>query len=292
MSFLIREYERGVNEVKYILVFLRNKKAAFGLGMLLFFVIVAIFAPYIAPYSPTYMGFTPLQSPNAQHWLGTTATGQDIFSRVVWGTRLSLFVGIVTGFIATVLAVIMGLTAGYFGGLVDDILTTITNIFLVIPGLPLIIIVAAYMPIKGVGTIIFVISITGWAWGARVLRSQMMTLKNRDFVKASVVVGERPSHIIFADIFPNMLGLVVANFFGASIYAVLSEAGLEFLGLGNSSAVSWGTILYWSQNNQAMLFGLWQWMAVPGLLIALLGMSFALMNFAVDELTNPRLGKR
>jgi len=278
--------------MKYILAFFKNRKAAVGASLFIFFVIVAIFAPYIAPYSPTYMGFTPLQSPNAKHWLGTTATGQDIFSRVVWGTRLSLMVGIIVGLIATTVSVIIGLTAGYFGGKVDDILMTITNIFLVIPGLPLIIILAAYITVKGIWTIIFVISITGWAWGARVLRSQTMTLKNRDFVKASTVVGERSSHIIFSDIFPNMLGLIVANFFGAAIYAVLSEAGLEFLGLGDSSAVSWGTILYWAQNNQAILFGLWQWMAVPGLLIALLGMSFALMNFAVDELTNPRLRKR
>jgi len=278
--------------MKYLLVFLHNKKAAVGICLLLFFVIVAIFAPYIAPYSPTYMGFTPLQMSSRQHLLGTTAIGQDIFSRVIWGTRLSLFVGIIIGLIATMLSVIVGLTAGYFGGLVDDIFMMITNIFLVIPGLPLMIIIAAYITVKGTVTIVFVISITGWAWGARVLRSQAMTLKNRDFVKASIVVGERPSHVIFSDIFPNMLSLVVANFFGVSLYAVLSEAGLEFLGLGDSSAVSWGTILYWSQNNNAMLFGLWQWMVVPGLCIALLGVSFALINFAIDEVTNPRLRKR
>lgn len=278
--------------MKYLLVFLHNKKAAVGICILLFFVIVAIFAPYIAPYSPTYMGFTPLQMSSRQHLLGTTAIGQDIFSRVIWGTRLSLFVGIIIGLIATMVSVIVGLTAGYFGGLVDDILVMITNIFLVIPGLPLMIIIAAYITVKGTVTIVFVISITGWAWGARVLRSQAMTLKNRDFVKASIVVGERPSHVIFSDIFPNMLSLVVANFFGVSLYAVLSEAGLEFLGLGDSSAVSWGTILYWSQNNNAMLFGLWQWMVVPGLCIALLGVSFALINFAIDEVTNPRLRKR
>lgn len=278
--------------MKYLQVFLHNKKAAVGICILLFFVIVAIFAPYIAPYSPTYMGFTPLQMSSRQHLLGTTAIGQDIFSRVIWGTRLSLFVGIIIGLIATVLSVIVGLTAGYFGGLVDDIFMMITNIFLVIPGLPLMIIIAAYITVKGTVTIVFVISITGWAWGARVLRSQAMTLKNRDFVKASIVVGERPSHVIFSDIFPNMLSLVVANFFGVSLYAVLSEAGLEFLGLGDSSAVSWGTILYWSQNNNAMLFGLWQWMVVPGLCIALLGVSFALINFAIDEVTNPRLRKR
>lgn len=278
--------------MKYLLVFLKNKKAATGMAIVLFFVVVALFAPFIAPYSPTAMIFTPLQGPSWHHLLGTTTTGQDIFSRVVWGTRMSLMVGVVTGLIATAIAVLIGLTAGYIGGLTDDILTMITNIFLVIPGLPLIIILSAYIIVKGVWTIIFVISLTGWAWGARVLRAQTMTLKNRDYVKASVVVGEKSSHIIFLDLFPNMLSLIVANFFGATVYAVLSEAGLEFLGLGNSSAVSWGTILYWAQNSQAILFGLWQWMAVPGLLIAVLGMSFALLNFAVDELTNPRLRKR
>lgn len=278
--------------MKYLLVFLKNKKAAVGMGIVLFFVVVALFAPFIAPYSPTAMSFTPLQGPSWQHLLGTTTTGQDIFSRVVWGTRISLMVGVVTGLIATAVAVLVGLTAGYIGGLTDDILMMITNIFLVIPGLPLIIILSAFIIVKGVWTIVFVISLTGWAWGARVLRAQTMTLKNRDYVKASVVVGEKSSHIIFSDIFPNMLSLIVANFFGATVYAVLSEAGLEFLGLGNSSAVSWGTILYWAQNSQSILFGLWQWMAVPGLLIAILGMSFALLNFAVDELTNPRLRKR
>lgn len=278
--------------MKYLLVFLKNKKAAVGLGIVLFFVVVALFAPWIAPYSPNAMSFMPLQGPSWQHLLGTTTTGQDIFSRVVWGTRISLSVGVLTGLIATVVAVLVGLTAGYLGGMVDDILMMITNIFLVVPGLPLIIILSAFIIVKGVWTIIFVISLTGWAWGARVLRAQTMTLKNRDYVKASVVVGEKSSHIIFSDIFPNMLSLIVANFFGATVYAILSEAGLEFLGLGNSSAVSWGTILYWAQNSQSILFGLWQWMAVPGLLIAILGMSFALLNFAVDELTNPRLRKR
>ncbi len=278
--------------MNYVKLFFSNRKSAVGVIIFLMFIAMAIFAPYIAPYSPTYMGFTALEGPSIKHLLGTTAVGQDIFSQVIWGSRMSLMVGIITGAIATTLSVIVGLTSGYVGGLTDDILMTITNIFLVIPGLPLIIIISAFIVVKGMWTIIFVISITGWAWGARTLRSQVLTLKDRDYVKASVVVGEKSSHIIFSDIFPNMMSLIVANFFGASVYAVLSEAGLEFLGLGNSSAVSWGTILYWAQNNQALLFGLWEWAAVPGLLIALLGMSFALMNFAVDEITNPRLRKR
>ncbi|MGC8544492.1 MAG: ABC transporter permease [Athalassotoga sp.] len=278
--------------MNYVKLFFSNRKSTIGVIIFLFFVALAIFAPFIAPYSPSSMAFTPLQGPSWKHWLGTTAVGQDILSQVIWGTRLSLMVGLITGAITTIISVIIGLSSGYLSGLTDDILMTITNIFLVIPGLPLIIIISAFIVVKGVWTIIFVISLTGWAWGARTLRSQVLTLKSRDYVNASVVVGESSSHIIFSDIFPNMLSLVVANFFGAAVYAVLSEAGLEFLGLGDSSAISWGTILYWAQNNQALLFGLWEWAAVPGLLIALLGMSFALMNFAVDEITNPRLRKR
>ncbi len=270
-------------------LFMSNKKALAGAIILLILSLIAIFAPWIAPYSPNTTEFSAGLAPSSTHLLGTTALGQDIFSQIIWGSRLTLLVGIVTGFIASLISVIIGLIAGYFGGRVDDVLSVITNVFLVVPGLPLMIILAAYITVKSVVPIIFVISITGWAWGARVLRSQMMTLKNRDFVKAAKVIGEHPLRIIFFDILPNMLGLIVANFFGAALYAVLSEAGLEFLGLGNVNAITWGTVLYWAQNGQALLLGQWQWMAIPGLLIAILGTSFALLNFAVDEMTNPKL---
>ncbi|NLM53808.1 MAG: ABC transporter permease [Firmicutes bacterium] len=268
---------------------LRNKKALVGAVILLILALVAIFAPLIAPYGPNETRFFPAQPPSREHLLGTTSLGQDIFSQVVWGTRLTLTVGLVTGSLCALISTTIGLVAGYFGGWVDEVLSLITNVFLVLPGLPLMIIIAAYITVQSVVPIVVVISITGWAWGARVLRSQMMTLKNRDYVKAAIIAGESPLRIIFCEIFPNMLGLIVANFFGAALYAVLSEAGLEFLGLGNVNAVTWGTILYWAQNNQAMLMGQWQWMVVPGLLIAILGTSFALLNFAVDEMTNPRL---
>lgn len=266
-----------------------NKKALVGGCILLFLALVAIFAPVIAPYGPNETRFFPSLPPSREHPLGTTSLGQDIFSQVVWGTRLTLTVGLVTGSICALISTTIGLVSGYFGGWVDELLSLITNVFLVLPGLPLMIIIAAYITVQSVIPIIVVISITGWAWGARVLRSQMLTLKNRDYVKAAIVAGEHPLRIIFVEILPNMLGLIVANFFGAALYAVLSEAGLEFLGLGNVNAVTWGTILYWAQNNQAMLLGQWQWMVVPGLLIAILGMSFALLNFAVDEMTNPLL---
>lgn len=268
---------------------LANRKATVGAAVLLFLVLVAVFALYIAPYPPDAMSFPASAPPSAEHLFGTTSLGQDIFSQLVWGSRLTLIVGLLTGAIASTIGVVIGLVAGYFGGWVDDVLSTVTNVFLVVPGPPLMIVIAAYITVKSVTPIILVISITGWAWGAWVLRSQMLTMKNRDFVKAAIVAGEHPLRIIFCEILPKMLGLIVANFFGAALYAVLSEAGLEFLGLGNVNAITWGTTLYWAQNNQAMLLGQWQWMAVPGLLIAILGTSFALLNFAVDEMTKPRL---
>ena len=282
----------GVIDVENIKRFFKIKKAFAGLIILLFFVFIAVFAPIIAPYPKDYMEGLPMMGPSSEHLLGTTSSGQDIFSLVIWGTRPSLFVGIITGLITTIVSVTVGLTAGYFGGLTDDILNLITNIFLVIPGLPLMIIISAYIPVRGTLTIIFVLAFTGWAWGARVLRSQMLSLKNQEFVTSSVILGESSSHIIFKDILPNMLSLIVANFFGSALSAILGEASLEFLGLGNVNAVTWGTMLYWAQNNQALLMGQWQWLTVPGLCIALLGMSFALMNFAVDEITNPKLRRK
>ena len=268
---------------------LHNRKSQLGLALLATFAFVALFAPFIAPASPSEMTFLPFEPPSAQHLLGTTALGQDIFSQLVWGTRLSLLVGLLAGAVATFISVLIGLVAGYYGGWIDEVLSTFTNIFLVIPGLPLLIVIAAYINLSGVLPIIFVIAVTGWAWGARVLRSQMLTLRNRDFVQAAAVAGEGGGRIIFAEILPNMLSLIAANFFGAALFAVLSEAGLEFLGLGDVGITTWGTMLYWAQNNQAFLMGQWAWMVAPGLCIALLGTSFALLNFAIDEITNPKL---
>jgi len=275
--------------MRYINVFLKDRKAFTGLVILLGLAFVAVFAPYLAPYSPHYMGFTPLEPPSLKHLLGTTATGQDVFSRVIWGTRMSLSVGLLVGLFTTAISVALALFSGFFAGIVDGIISLIINVFLVIPPLPLMIVLAAYMPSKGMWTIILVITVTGWAWGARTLRPQVLSLKNRDFVNASVIVGENSFHIIFVDILPHILGLVVANFFGTAMYAVVSEAGLEFIGLGNVNDISWGTILYWAENDQALFFGLWSWLLVPGILIALLGTSMALLNFAVDEIINPKL---
>lgn len=267
----------------------RNPKSLVGLVLLAFFVGVALFAPVIAPHSPKDTSFIPFDPGSAAHPFGTTALGEDVLSQLLWGTRLSLLVGLLAGAIATLISVVVGLVAGYAGGAVDEVLSTVTDIFLVIPGLPLLIIIAAYVNVEGVLPIIFVIAVTGWAWGARVLRAQTLSLRNRDFVQAARVVGEGGFRIVFAEILPNMLPLIAANFFGAALFAVLSEAGLEFLGLGDVGIVTWGTMLYWAQTNQAFLLNQWAWMIAPGVCIALLGTTFALLNFAIDEIANPKL---
>ncbi|CAN5151255.1 hypothetical protein BH11ACT5_BH11ACT5_05470 [soil metagenome] len=266
-----------------------NGKARIGLIILGLFVLFAIFAPLIAPYGASQNGFDRSADPTAAHWLGTTAAGEDVLSQLIWGAQISIFVGLVAGVLSTIIAVLIGLSWGYTRGFGGDVVNFIVNLFLVIPGLPLMIVIAAYLSGGGIAMIITVVVITGWAWGARVLRSQTQSLRSRDFVTAAVFSGERPFRIVFHEILPNMTSLIVGNFFGAATAAILAEAGLEYLGLGDSSVVSWGTMLFWAQNSNALLTGQWSLLFAPGLCIALLATSLTLINFGVDGISNPRL---
>jgi peptide/nickel transport system permease protein len=272
--------------------FRHNHRAMTGASILAVFVVVAVFAPLIVPYSPTAIRFTPLLPPDGHHWLGTTVNGQDIFSQVIWGARASLFVGFACAALISAIQLVMGVFAGYVGGLFDTVASAVTNVFLVLPALPLLIILAAYLQGGSVFVLIAVIVVTGWAWGAKVLRAQAITLRERPFVQASRISGESSWHIVLTHIVPNMLGIIVSNFFGAALFAVLAEAGLEFIGLGNINDVTWGTMLYWAQEGDAILLGQWVWLLVPGLCLALVGTSLGLLNFAVDEIANPRLRRR
>jgi peptide/nickel transport system permease protein len=266
-----------------------NGKARIGLSMLAVFVLLAIFAPVLAPYGARETGFERSADASAAHWLGTTAAGEDVLSQLLFGAQISIFVGLVAGLLSTVIAVLIGLSWGYVRGFGADVINFIVNLFLVIPGLPLMIVIAAYLSGGGIGMIIVVVVVTGWAWGARVLRSQTQSLRSRDFVTAAVFSGERPFRIVFREILPNMTSLIVGNFFGAATAAILAEAGLEFLGLGDSTVVSWGTMLFWAQNSNALLTGQWALLFAPGLCIALLATSLTLINFGVDGISNPRL---
>ena len=268
---------------------LSNRKALAGAAVLVAFTLIAIFAPVISPYDPHALQFEPILGPSRAHLLGTTGNGQDIFSQLMWSTRESLLLAVVAGIMATVIAVVVGVSAAYLGGLWDHVLNLVTDVFLVIPTLPLMIVVAAYAASGGVAVLIAVIVITGWSYGARQLRSQALSLRNREFLEAARVRGERSLYIIVFEVLPNMTSLIVAIFLGAALYAVLAAAGLQFIGLGDTNALSWGTMLYWAQANGALLAGSPLWVLAPGICIALLGAAFALLNYAFDEIANPAL---
>jgi peptide/nickel transport system permease protein len=266
-----------------------SRKALAGGALLAVFTFVAVFAPILAPYDPHALAFDPILGPSPAHLLGTTGNGQDIFSQLLWSTRESLLLAVIAGVVATAVSVLIGVTAAYLGGMWDHLLDLFTDVFLVIPTLPLMIIIAAYARNHGVGVLIGVIVVTGWSYGARQLRSQALALRNREFLEAARVRGERVSYIIVFEVLPNMTSLIVAIFLGAALYAVLAAAGLQFIGLGDSNDLSWGTMLYWAQQNGALNAGAPLWVLAPGLCIALLGAAFALINYAFDEIANPAL---
>jgi peptide/nickel transport system permease protein len=269
-----------------------NGKARIGMVILALDILIAIFAPLLAPHSPTATTFQPYKGPNGTNLFGTTGNGQDVFSQMLYGARVSLLVGLGAGLAATTVAVVIGLISGYRPGVVDEVLGFFTNLALVIPGVPLMIILAAYVPSRSVWTIVIVVAVTSWATGARVIRSQAATLRAREFVTSATFSGERLGRVVFREILPNMTSLVAGSFFAAATAAVMAEASLEFLGLGNPSTVSWGTILYYAQQQNALLTGQWVLVFAPGLAIALLAVSFTLINFGVDALSNPRLREK
>ncbi|HUC18894.1 MAG TPA: ABC transporter permease [Acetobacteraceae bacterium] len=268
---------------------LSNRKAMAGAIMLAIFIIMALVPGLIAPGTPGAELYPPGQGASFDHLLGTTSYGQDIFTQFIWGARASLVIAVVAGLLSTILSALIGVAAGYLPGMPDGILSLITDVFLVIPAFPLVVVIAAYSKSGGNLTIIAVLVVTGWAYGARQLRAQVLSLRNRDFLVAARLRGERTLRIIVSEILPNMTSLLVANFLGASVYAILTAAGLQFIGLGNVNTDSWGTMLYWAQNNEALQAGLPLWAIAPGFGIALLGGAFALLNYAFDEISNPAL---
>ncbi|MDQ3167976.1 MAG: ABC transporter permease [Chloroflexota bacterium] len=266
-----------------------NRKSRVGLVMLAIFLIVAVFAPLFSPHDPRSNDFAPNLDPGSGHLLGTTTKGEDIFSQLVYGARTSLIVGVVGGLLATAIALVIGLTAGYLGGTVNEVLTFFINLALVVPILPLIALLSAYAPGQGLWVVILIIGLTGWASGARLKKAQILTLRSRDYITAAVFAGEGLWQVIFREIMPNMISLVVVGFMGSAMGAIGAEAGLAFLGFGNPETISWGTMSYWANNQGALVTGQWAWLLAPGLALSFLIMALTLVNFGVDALGNPQL---
>jgi peptide/nickel transport system permease protein len=268
-----------------------NGKALAGFVLLALFTLLAIFPWVIAKDNPSAEIYKASLGPSAAHLFGTTSYGQDLFAQAVWGTRETLIIAVVSGVLSTFLSVIMGLAAGYLGGAWDSVLNFITDVLLVVPTFPLLIIIVAYLPKVGVPGLIAVLVITGYSYGARQLRAQTLSVRSRDYLEAARVRGERRLYVIMVEIIPSMTSLIVATFLGTAVYNVLAAAGLQFLGFGDPSSVSWGTMLYWAENNEALQTGQYLWAIVPGALIALLGAAFVLINYAFDEISNPALAR-
>ena len=272
---------------RWIKGILSNRKALVGVAIINIFIGIAVVGPFLTQDPNAFLG-SPLSPPSLENLFGTNGQGQDVLAQTIIGARQTLLVGFSVGILVVLIGSIIGAIAGYYGGYVDDMLSLFINIFLVMPGLPLMVILASWLP-PGPLTLSGVLIVTGWAWNARVIRSQMMTLRKRDFVYASIVSGEQNIRIIMIEIMPRMLSLLASSFIGASIYAIGAQVGLEFLGLGDVSTVTWGTNLYWASNDMALLTGSW-WTFIPtGLSIAIVSFALTLINFGIDEVSNPRL---
>lgn len=280
--------QAGKQRSGFIWQLLENRKASVGAVLILLFVLMGLFGPLLVSVDPSAFVGPPHQPPSSEYFLGTTGQGQDVLAQTIAGARTSLAVGFLTGFAVMAIGALVGMTAGFFGGWLDSVLSFITNVFLIIPGLPMAVVIAAYLQ-PGPVTIGLVLVITGWAWNARMLRSQILSLREKDFVQAAIVSGEGRLRIIFREILPNMTSLLMSGFISATVYAIGAQVGLEFLGIGDVSTVTWGTNLYWASNNAALLTGAW-WTVVPtGVCVALVGFALVLVNYAIDEITNPRL---
>ncbi|MDX6230058.1 MAG: peptide/nickel transport system permease protein [Frankiales bacterium] len=275
----------------------KSKKMLAGLVILGFYVVMGVIGPWIAPYDPNALGDLTgpggTQSPGGHHLLGQTTIGNDIFSQLLAGTRPTIEVAFLSGVIATALAIVIGITAGYMGGFVDEVLSLTANIFLVLPALPLLIAIGAFLGPDRAGSpwvVSLIIAATGWAWGARVMRAQAMSMRNRDFVEAARVSGESTSRIILAEIMPNLSAVIASSFLFTTIYAIGTYVGLGFLNVVSAGPhYNWGTMLFDATSSSAVEAGSWWWYVPPGLAIAVLGMSLALINFGIDEYINPRL---
>ncbi len=267
-------------------------KAKVGAVLLGLFVLAGVIGPFVALYDPSFQNPSPslsLHAPYGAHLLGTTQSGQDVLSQLLVGIRLTLelafIVGVVAtivGVVATVLSVIVGVTAAFLGGVWDEVLSLLTNVVLVIPALPLLIVLLGYFQTKGQTATILVLSLLSWPWGARVIRAQTLAIRNRDFIAAARETGEKTWRIIGWEIVPNEVSLIAASFVNTVLYAIGASVALAFIGVTNLNSWSLGTMLYWAQSQQALQLGAWWWFVPPGLAVALIGTGLVLLNTGIE----------
>lgn len=269
--------------------FLDNPKAAVGIILVVAICVLCFFAPMFTDILPNARVGRPHQAPSLDHILGTTRMGRDVWAQVIYGGRISILVGLVAGVFVMFMAMVVGVSAGYFGGVVDNVLSFFTNVVMVIPSLPLMLVLASFLDQVSPLVIAIIIGATSWPFGARIIRAQTLSIRNRDFILAAEVMGESKKRMLFFEIMPNMLAILGSSFISTVIYAIMTEATLEFIGLGDPLANTWGVMLYNAQQTSALRIGAWWEILAPSVALASLAIGLALINFSIDEVSNPKL---
>jgi len=272
-------------------IYSESRIGMFGLVLVFAFIVMALVAPWVAPYDPRALVGRPFERPGEDHILGTDQVGRDIYSQLIWGSRISLMVGLLASAFSVAIGTAIGLLSGYFRGPVDSVLMRITDLFITLPNLPFMLILAALIG-RSLWNIILVIGITGWTGTARMVRSQTLSIKERPYVEAARSVGARDSQVILRHILPNVLPLVFANAIVGIVDAILAESGLSFLGLGDPTKPSWGLILRYANEAGAIATGRLWFVIPPGVCIMLIAIGFAFSSYSLDQILNPRLRER
>lgn len=288
-------WQKRIQEMKdFWEIFRENRASLIGFIVLSTIVVMAVFAPYIAPYDPYERTGRPLEPPSWKHPLGTNDLGQDILSELIYGASVSLTIGVVSAVAAVIIGVIMGTVAGYKGGLVDEVLMRIVDLFMVMPNLLLVIFLAMVFRGTWLGTQMFLVliiamAITSWPTVARVVRSMVISLKERPFVESARAIGASDRYIMLRYLLPSVAPLILAETLLRTANNMMVEASLSFLGLGDATKKSWGVMLHYAFSRQALVLGMWSWVVPPGLMISLSVLSLLLVGQALEVYVNPML---
>jgi peptide/nickel transport system permease protein len=283
---------RNMGAIREMLYFaFRNTKLIIGLSIVVFFLLLTIIGPHLAQHSGTAFGGPIASHPTFKngYYFGTTGSGQDVFAQFVGGLRLAFIVGALGGGIAAIIGMVVGFTAGYKAGITDELLNMLTNVVLCIPVFALLLVIAAFMQIKGVVPESLLIGFVNWPWAARALRAQTFSLTSREFVSLARLSGEKSWKIIFKEIAPNMSSYLFMMFILLFGGAILTAATLDFIGLGPAGTISLGQMMLYANAASALTVGYWWWFIPPGLAIMLIVGGAYFMNVGLDEVFNPRL---
>lgn len=277
--------------------FLTIPKVQIGLAIIGFFTVVALFG---RQFSTHVLGRTPQtifpeamgQAPSLAHPMGTTVSGQDVLTWMLHGTYNSMFVGFASAIIASLIAIAMGTAAGFLGGIVDRLLNAVILVFQNIPSFPVLIIAATFWREMPLIVVSVLIGLFEWTGGARRIRAQALSLRGRDFTTALRTIGESKTRIVFVEVMPHLFGILSPIFLTLIAAGVGMQASMAMLGIGSAAEPSWGLIINYAFGQNALFRGMWWWFVPPGLCLAFLGFATTMVNFGLDEITNPTLSSK